>query len=154
MTAFGLLIALHIVCVTLAYGAHITSDLWVYNVARAGNAAAFRIASEISRNVARFSGILFLVGIVAGLILVGSAGYSYMSPWLMWTYGLLIAGTIVVVALTVSWRIRLMKEIQDMAGTDADAAVCAAAKRQRLPLGAVAGFVVMAAIVWLMAAKP
>lgn len=154
MTAFVLFKYLHILTMFAAVAAAMIPEVVLHNVARRGDVAGLRAIVPLVGTVGKLIPILFLVGLVFGLIAAVTGELDLLRPWLIASYVVFAIAMATGALLSGPWA----KGVADAAlasPTDAYSPELEAAVHDRR--GLVSTAILMTAIVvivFLMVAKP
>lgn len=151
---FGILQFLHVLTMFAAVAAATTPELLLHRIARSGDVEAIRTFSRLTQPLNKLIPVLFVVGLVFGLLAAWAGSIDFFRPWLLASYVVFVIAMAVGGAVSAPWAERVGTAAL-ASGTDVLSAELAAAIHDRR--GVVSTVVLMTAIVvivFLMVVKP
>lgn len=135
-----------------AVGLAVGSDLLLYRIAQTREVSAIRAAFPAAWKYTTAAQLLFVVGMIFGLIGAFLSQFNLFALWLVLAYVLLAAVIILRGAVTSPWQQRVLQAANRADGISPDLEQLLADKNARRAIWAYA--VLLAVIVYAMAVKP
>jgi hypothetical protein len=129
------------------------SEVFLTRIAGTRDAAAIRTAFRAHNHLVRFIPILFLVGLGFGLIAIVVHGFNPFAPWLLLAYPLFVMGILTGALGIGPWADRV-REAAESSGDITTDELEAAIANPRARYAQIAFWLIVAAIVFVMVAKP
>jgi hypothetical protein len=151
---FGILQFLHVLTMFAAVAAATMPELLLHRVGRSGDVEAIRTFSRLTQPLNKLIPLLFVVGLIFGLLAAWAGSIDFFRPWLLAAYVVFVIAMAVGGTMSGPWAERV-GAAAFASGTDAPSAELAAAIHDRR--GIVSTVVLMTAlvvIVFLMVVKP
>ena len=142
-------VVLHVLSMFAAVAVTGGGDLLFYRIARTCDAAAIRASGAVFARLARLIPVLFGLGAVFGVIAIFVHGFDPFATWLVLAYVLFITGLLLGNFVNGAWAGRVTA-----AADEPDAALELAVSDRRGLIGIVLFWLIVAALVFLMVAKP
>jgi Predicted integral membrane protein (DUF2269) len=145
---------LHILTMFAAVAAAFVPEIWLHAIARRGDVAALRGYLPLTARVGSLIPLLFLTGLVFGLLAAWAGELDFFQPWLIGAYIIFAIAMATGALVGGPWAVR-MAAAADESGTDVPSPALIAAIHDRR--GVISTTILMLAIiviVWLMVAKP
>lgn len=98
---------LHILLMFAAVAATVLPEVVLHLVASSRDVRAIRTFGLVVERVGKVSTALFVGGIAFGLLAAWSGEFNFLAPWLVATYVLVAAATVIGVTVTDRWAARL-----------------------------------------------
>ncbi|MBI3914946.1 MAG: DUF2269 family protein [Chloroflexi bacterium] len=98
---------LHILSMFFAVGIAVGSDLLLYRIAQTREVSAIRAAFDAAWKYTTTSQLLFVVGMIFGLLNAFFSGFNFFAPWLLIAYVLLGVILILRGSVTTTWQQRV-----------------------------------------------
>ena len=114
ITGTALLAAAHIVFTTFGLAGLTTVNVWLALAAK--EPSTLSATARIALSVERIAGPILGLGIILGFALAPATGYPLSQPWLLTTYGLILAGIAIQIFVAVPWHLQAARAAQDAAG--------------------------------------
>ena len=145
---------LHILTMFAAVAAAFVPEIWLHAIARRGDVLSLRGYLPLTARVGRIIPLLFVTGLVFGLLAAWAGELDFFQPWLIGAYIIFAIAMATGALVGGPWAVR-MAAAADQSGTDAPSPALTAAIHDRR--GVISTTILMLAIiviVWLMVAKP
>jgi hypothetical protein len=142
-------VVLHVLSMFAAVAVTGGGDLLFYRIARTRDAAAIRGAGVAFARLARLIPVLFGIGAVFGVIAIFVHRFDPFATWLVVAYVLFVLGLLLGNFVNGAWAGRVTA-----AADETDPALELAVSDARGPIGIALFWLIIAAIVFLMVAKP
>ena len=142
-------VVLHVLSMFAAVAVAAGGDLLFYRIARTRDAAAIRGAGVAFARLARLIPVLFGIGAVFGVIAIFVHRFDPFATWLVVAYVLFVLGLLLGNFVNGAWAGRVTA-----AADETDPALELAVSDARGPIGIALFWLIIAAIVFLMVAKP
>ena len=147
-------IYLHIIMMFAAVAVSIGSGLLLHRVAQSGDVRTIRTTFGLAKPFGQSTPILFIIGLIFGLLAAAAGSFNFLAPWLILSYGLFAAAMVVGTVVTKPWQQRVGKAAVLNQGDAPSADLQAAIGDQRGQLGLWINTALIVAIVFVMVAKP
>ena len=145
MSGTSALVAAHVICTTLGYGALIVANVWLALNPRTAERAVLEAQARSALTVSRIFGPLLGIGVLLGIAALAVTKLPAFSPWLVTTYALIVLALLIQGVVAIPWHIRAQRALA--AGSIVD--------RPRTPALVAAAFtLIFALIITMMVAKP
>jgi hypothetical protein len=145
---------LHILTMFAAVAAAFVPEIWLHAIARRGDVLALRGYLPLTARVGRIIPLLFVTGLVFGLLAAWAGELDFFQPWLIGAYIIFAIAMATGALVGGPWAVR-MAAAADQSGTDAPSpALTAAIHDRRGVISTTILMLAIIAIVWLMVAKP
>jgi hypothetical protein len=145
---------LHVLTMFAAVAAAFVPEIWLHVMARRGDVAALRGYLPLTAQVGKLIPVIFVAGLVFGLLAAWAGELDFFQPWLLAAYVIFAIAMATGALVGGPWAVR-MAAAADESGTDAPSPALAAAIHDRR--GVISTTILMTSIVviiWLMVAKP
>ena len=142
-------VVLHVLSMFAAVAVTGGGDLLFYRIARTRDAAAIRASGAVFARLARVIPVLFGLGAVFGVIAIFVHGFDPFATWLVLAYVLFVTGLLLGNFVNGAWAGRVTA-----AADEPDPALELAVRDRRGLIGIVLFWLIVAALVFLMVAKP
>ena len=145
---------LHILTMFAAVATAFVPEIWLHIMARRGDVAALRGFLPLTAQAGKLIPILFVVGLIFGLLAAWAGELDFLRPWLLASYVIFAIAMGTGAMVGGPWAVR-MAEAADQSGTDAPSPALHAAIHDRR--GVISTTILMLSIVvivFLMVVKP
>jgi hypothetical protein len=145
---------LHVLTMFAAVAAAFVPEIWLHVIARRGDVAALRGYLPLTAQVGKLIPVIFVAGLVFGLLAAWAGELDFFQPWLLAAYVIFAIAMATGALVGGPWAVR-MAAAADESGTEAPSPSLAAAIHDRR--GVISTTILMTSIVviiWLMVAKP
>jgi hypothetical protein len=153
MPVAGVAKLVHILCMFGAFALLLAPLVVLAHLARRGDAPAVGAVLRARKALGGVTGVLFLTGLVAGVVTQRAVGWSDLSPWLVATYGLIVLYGVWERVVPRPWERAVEQTFAGAEGRDKEA-LPALLRSRRPALGAWGGAAIVACIEAMMVLKP
>lgn len=145
---------LHVLTMFAAVATAFVPEIWLHVMARRGDVAALRGFLPLTAQAGKVIPILFVLGLVFGLLAAWAGELDFFQPWLVGSYVIFAIAMGTGALVGGPWAVR-MAQAADESGTDAPSpALRAAIHDQRGVISTTILMLSIVAIVFLMVVKP
>jgi hypothetical protein len=106
---FSTIIFLHVTLASLGYAGLIAANVGSVLSVRSGDVDVMKQAAGRALLIMRLSGALLLGGIILGFIVDKALLIPLLTPWLIWTYLLIVAGASVQLFFGLRWSLQMQR---------------------------------------------
>jgi hypothetical protein len=153
LDVFPLVKFLHIAALFFGIALAISGEVVMRRVAASGDARTIGIVVERVKPLGNLSTVLFVAGIVFGLVAVVTGGFDFLRPWLVMSYVAVAAAFAIGITVTDPWIERLGTAAAS-SDEGASAQLRAVIDDPRARYATIALMVIIALLVFLMVVKP
>lgn len=145
---------LHIAAMFFAVAGALFAEIGVHAIARRGDVVGLRSLAPVLEGLGKGIPLLFMTGLVFGLLAAWTGQFNLLAPWLLIAYGLFAFAMALGSLVSEPWAKRVV-EAAHASPTDAPSAeLRAAIDDRRGPISAAVLVVVIITFVFVMVFKP
>ncbi len=141
---------LHILAMFIAVGIAVGSDFLLYRIAMTRDVRAIRAAFQAAWRYSTLAQLLFIVGMIFGLINAYLADLNLFAPWLLIAYVLLAAILVLRGSVTLAWQQRVLHA----ASEDENPALAELLEAKNIRAAQWAYLAMLVVIIYAMVMKP
>ena len=145
---------LHILLMFAAVAATVLPEVVLHLVARSRDVRAIHTFGVVSERIGKVSTVLFVGGLVFGLLAAWSGELNFLAPWLVAAYVLVVAAIVIGVTVTDRWAARLTAVAGSVQGDGPSPELESVIGNRSARIASAVLMAILATIIFLMVFKP
>lgn len=145
---------LHVLTMFAAVAAAFVPEIWLHVIARRGDVPGLRGYLPLTAQAGKLIPVLFVIGLVFGLLAAWAGELDFFQPWLIGAYVIFAIAMATGALVGGPWAVRMAKAASESPSDAPSPALTAAIRDQRGVISTTILMLSIIVIVFLMVAKP